>query len=31
MEENKKSNNWVVFAVLGGLIVLMILVKILFF
>jgi len=31
MEEKKKSSNWVVFAVLGGAILLMILIKILFF
>jgi hypothetical protein len=31
MEENKKSNSWIVFAVMGGLILLMILIKILFF
>jgi hypothetical protein len=31
MEENKKSNNWIVFAVLAGAIILMILVKVMFF
>jgi hypothetical protein len=31
MEENKKTSNWVVFAVLAGAIILMILVKVLFF
>ena len=31
MEENNKSKNWVVFAVMAGVIILMILVKFLFF
>jgi hypothetical protein len=31
MEENKKSSNWIVFAVLAGVIILMILIKVLFF
>lgn len=31
MSEEKKTQNWVVFAVLGGVILLMILLKVLFF
>lgn len=31
MSEEKKTHNWVVFAVLGGVILLMILLKVLFF